>query len=210
MNLWLSAAVSAISAYLLGNINGSILTSRLLCHDDVRTHGSGNAGLTNFFRNYGGFRTFLVIFLDFGKAIAACLLGGALLTPFGYRLEGVALSALFVALGHNFPVFLGFRGGKGILCSFASILILDWQIGIAIFAVFAAVYLLTNYVSAASVLAAAAGGLLIVILHWDKPIVAILGAALAALAIFMHRSNINRLLHGKEVKTYFFKRRDRQ
>lgn len=207
MNLWLSVALTAAAGYLLGNLNGSVLMSRLLAHDDVRTHGSGNAGFTNFFRNYGGLGSLLVMLLDGCKAAAACLLGGALLKPFGLSQEGMILGAITVTLGHNFPALLGFRGGKGIVCGFASAIVIDWRVALLILAVFAAVYFLTHYVSLSSVLAALGFGVGFVLFHPDRPWLLAGSCFLVALAIFMHRENIRRLLRGEERKTDFFGRR---
>ena len=107
---------AALAAYLLGNLNGAVTVSSLLDRDDVRTHGSGNAGMTNYIRNYGLSKTGLVILLDLGKALLASYLGALLLEPYGYWMEGAMLAGVFVSLGHDYPVTLGFRGGKGILC----------------------------------------------------------------------------------------------
>lgn len=150
----LKAILIAAAGYLLGNLNGAILISKLLVHDDVRRHGSGNAGFTNFFRNYGGFTSLLVILIDAVKAVAACTLGRWLLASEGLGLEGAVLAALAVGIGHDFPALLGFHGGKGIVCGFASALMLDWRVGLVAFVVFAGVYLTTKYVSLSSVLAA--------------------------------------------------------
>ena len=102
--------MTAVAAYLLGNLNGAVVISRIVAHEDVRTKGSGNAGLTNFTRNYGAHTSVFVILIDVGKAVAACLLGGLLLKGYGHYADGVALGGLFVILGHDFPVLLGFRG----------------------------------------------------------------------------------------------------
>ena len=95
--------VVALAGYLLGNLNGSVFVSQLIVDDDVRNHGSGNAGLTNFFRNYGGWSTLLVILVDVMKTILACFVGGLILLPFGYYTEGLMLGAICVSLGHDFP-----------------------------------------------------------------------------------------------------------
>ena len=195
-----------IVSYLLGNLNGAILISRFLEHDDVRRHGSGNAGFTNFFRNYGGLTSLLVMFIDAVKAVIACVLGRWLLGSFGYGLEGAALAALCVGLGHDFPGPLGFHGGKGIVCGFAAALTLDWRVGLAAFLVFAVVYFSTKYVSLSSVLAAIGLGVSFACLHSDR-IWAVLGcSAMCLLAIVMHRENISRLIHKTERKTDFFKK----
>ena len=203
--MWLQILVSALAGYLLGNLNGSVCISALM-HDDVRSHGSGNAGLTNFIRNYGAGQALLVILIDAGKAIVACLVGGMILGPAGYWLEGLTLGGLAVMLGHDFPALLGFRGGKGILSGLFVVLSIDWRIALVLLAVFAIAYFATQYVSLGSVLAAAAFGICALILHNDNPLVMWGSVIIAALTIFMHRSNIVRLLKGEERKTDLFKK----
>ena len=102
----ISIVIAAVIAYLLGNLNGAVVVSRIVAHEDVRTKGSGNAGLTNFTRNYGAHTSVFVILIDVGKAVAACLIGGLLLKHFGHYADGVALGGLFVILGHEFPALL--------------------------------------------------------------------------------------------------------
>lgn len=138
----LRVVVIILASYFLGNLNGAILISRLLAHDDVRRHGSGNAGFTNFCRNYGSLSGLLVFAIDALKAVAACALGRVLLTPLGYGLEGAVLGALFVGIGHDFPATLGFHGGKGIVCGFASAMMLDWRVGLcALAAIYGCLFL---------------------------------------------------------------------
>lgn len=201
-----SIALICVLGYLLGGINGAILLSKLVEKDDVRRHGSGNAGFTNFFRNYGERTSLLVILIDAAKAAASCLLGGWLLGKYGLGTEGMLLGGLAATLGHDFPAFLGFRGGKGIVCGFAAALVTDWRIGLILFAVFALVYFLTHYVSLASVLCALGFFVSFWLFYPGRPFVLILSGCLSALAIFLHRENICRLVRGQERKTYFFKR----
>lgn len=201
-----SIALICVLGYLLGGINGAILLSKLVEKDDVRRHGSGNAGFTNFFRNYGKRTSLLVILIDAAKAAVSCLLGGWLLGRYGLRTEGMLLGGLAATLGHDFPAFLGFRGGKGIVCGFAAALVTDWRVGLILFAVFALVYFLTHYVSLASVLCALGFFVSFWLFYPGKPFVLILSGCLSALAIFLHRENIGRLVRGQERKTYFFKR----
>lgn len=201
-----SIALICVLGYLLGGINGAILLSKLVEKDDVRRHGSGNAGFTNFFRNYGKRTSLLVILIDAAKAAASCLLGGWLLGKYGLRTEGMLLGGLAATLGHDFPAFLGFRGGKGIVCGFATALVTDWRVGLILFAVFALVYFLTHYVSLASVLCALGFFASFWLFYPGRPFVLILSGCLSALAIFLHRENIGRLVRGQERKTYFFKR----
>lgn len=201
-----SIALICVLGYLLGGINGAILLSKLVEKDDVRRHGSGNAGFTNFFRNYGKRTSLLVILIDAAKAAASCLLGGWLLGKYGLGTEGMLLGGLAATLGHDFPALLGFRGGKGIVCGFAAALVTDWRVGLILFAVFALVYFLTHYVSLASVLCALGFFVSFWLFYPGRPFVLILSGCLSALAIFLHRENIGRLVRGQERKTYFFKR----
>ena len=201
-----SIALICVLGYLLGGINGAVLLSKLVEKDDVRRHGSGNAGFTNFFRNYGKRTSLLVILIDAAKAAVSCLLGGWLLGKYGLRTEGLLLGGLAATLGHDFPAFLGFRGGKGIVCGFAAALVTDWRVGLILLAVFALVYFLTHYVSLASVLCALGFFASFWLFYPGRPFVLILSGCLSALAIFLHRENIGRLVRGQERKTYFFKR----
>lgn len=201
-----SIALICVLGYLLGGINGAILLSKLVEKDDVRRHGSGNAGFTNFFRNYGKRTSLLVILIDAAKAAASCLLGGWLLGKYGLGTEGMLLGGLAATLGHDFPAFLGFRGGKGIVCGFAAALVTDWRVGLILLTVFALVYFLTHYVSLASVLCALGFFVSFWLFYPGRPFVLILSGCLSALAIFLHRENIGRLVRGQERKTYFFKR----
>ena len=198
--MWLAIVITALCAYLLGNHNGAVCVSVWMVHDDVRTHGSGNAGLTNFMRSYGGGKTLLVIALDVGKTVLACLLGGLLLEPYGYRSEGMMLGAVAVSLGHDFPLLLNFKGGKGILCGATAVFVIDWRLGLVLLAIFVLTVLLSRYISLGSILAAVGFGTGFALLHSDRPWVVAGGIFLAVLAIWMHRANIGRLLKGNENK----------
>ena len=202
--MWYRVVIAALGSYLLGNLNGAVIVSRVMAHEDVRSHGSGNAGLTNFIRNYGVRTAALVVLIDVGKAVAACLLGQAMLSPLGYAKEGQMLGAACVLLGHIFPALLGFKGGKGILSGFTIALMVDWRIGLLIFLTFAVAYGLTQYVSLGSVLAAAMFGVGFILFYRQQPVMMWTALLLAALVIFMHRGNIQRLLRGEERKTNLF------
>ena len=199
-----SIILICVAAYLLGNLNGAVVISRLVAKEDVRTHGSGNAGLTNFVRNYGSATSVFVILIDVGKAVAACLVGGLLLKRYGYYTEGVALGGLFVIFGHDFPALLGFKGGKGILSGCIIAFTIDWRIGALILGVFLLAYLLTQYVSLGSVLASVAFGVGFIVFHHDNLVVMLCGIFMSALAVYMHRGNIVRLVKGNERKTNLF------
>ena len=200
---WLPILITAIVGYCLGNINGAICVSALL-KDDVRAHGSGNAGLTNFVRNYGWPYAALVVFLDVGKTLLACFIGRMVLGSYGFGMEGAMIGAIAVSLGHDFPAFLGFRGGKGILCGVSVAFALDWCCGLVLLAVFGLFFLTTGYVSLGSVMGALAFSVYFVCVYWGNPLIMAGGVFLGVLAIVMHRGNISRLLHGNERKSRIF------
>ena len=196
-----SIAVALLIAYFLGNLNGAVLVSAMM-NDDVRSHGSGNAGLTNFVRNFGAGRALYVIAIDVGKAVLACEAGRLMLTPLDMATEGTALGALGVILGHTFPVLLGFKGGKGILSGVTVALMLDWRLGLLVFGIFLIAYLLTKYVSLGSVLSAGSFGPIYAFVRPDVGIFPIaVGLFLSALIVWKHRGNIARLFKGVERKT---------
>jgi len=201
--MWYCILVTVLVGYMLGNLNGAGCMAALM-HDDVRSHGSGNAGLTNFIRNYGAGQALYVILIDAGKAALACVAGGLLLGDYGSFQMGAAIGGLAVMLGHAFPALLGFKGGKGILSGLFVAVVTDWRIALIILVVFAAAYLVTQYVSLGSVLAALAFSISFAVLHYNDLVVMICGVVMGALAVFMHRGNIVRLVKGEERKTNLF------
>jgi len=203
--MWYCVVIAVLTAYMLGNLNGAVCMSALN-NDDVRSHGSGNAGLTNFIRNYGAGKSVYVILIDAGKAVLACTASGLLLQPYWGFTTGAAIGGLAVMLGHIFPALLGFRGGKGILSGLFIAVVVDWRIALIILAVFAIAYFLTQYVSLGSVLAATAFAIGFVIFHNDNLVVMLCGIVMGSLTVFMHRGNIARLLKGEERKTNLFKK----
>ena len=203
--MWVRLLLTVVIGYFLGNLNGAFIMYNLLTHEDIRKSGSGNAGLTNFMRQFGPGKGIWVLLIDIGKAVASCLIGKALFAPLGMPMEGLMFGALAVSLGHDFPALLGFHGGKGIVCGFSVALCADWRCALIILAVFAICLYFTRYVSLSSILGAAAFCVGFAVLHWQEPVVAVIGVLIGLLAIFMHRSNIKRLLSGTEKKATFSK-----
>lgn len=197
-----------VLGWFFGGWNGAILISRAKMHEDVRSKGSGNAGLTNFLRSYGGAATLLVLLIDVGKTVAACLIA-TLILPQDKTFAKV-LAGFAVQIGHIFPVFFGFHGGKGIACAGIVALVTDWRIFVIAFPLFLIVFFATRYVSLASIVGMLAMGVLFVVFHAGEPQVWSLGVAMGALAIFMHRSNIVRLVKGTERKTHFHKAKNEE
>ena len=205
--LWLDVLLTVLLGYFLGNLNGAVTGSRLLGKKDVREQGSGNAGLTNFLRVYGPSSAVLVIAIDVLKAVAACMIGKLLLTQYGLGQEGVLIGGLAVNLGHDFPALLGFRGGKGVLCGITAAFMADWQCALVVLVVFTVGLLLTRYVSLGSILGSLTFSISYSVVHWQKPVPAIMGAVLGLFIVFMHRSNISRLIKGNERKANFGKKK---
>ncbi|MBR5293285.1 MAG: glycerol-3-phosphate acyltransferase [Oscillospiraceae bacterium] len=199
--MWFNIIITALTAYMLGNLNGAFLTGYRVAGEDIRKKGSGNAGLTNFIRNYGASSAVMVVVTDMSKAILACMVGGGLLAPFGHEIAGRALGALFVILGHAFPALLGFKGGKGILSGVTVALCLDWRIGLFVFGIFLVAYWTTHYVSLGSILSSGSFGFIYAALHWEEHFAVAVGFFLSFLIVWLHRSNIVRLFKGQERRT---------
>lgn len=207
----LPAVAIAVIAYFCGCFNGAVIVSKYILRDDVRTHGSGNAGLTNFFRTFGGPLTLVVILCDVLKAVIAILVGVAIARNFIADDTPVLIlakywSALFCLLGHIFPCMFGFKGGKGILSGGTIAIMIDWRVALLVWGGFLILVALTRYVSLGSVFAAAGFpfGTWFFVSH-DVVIMA-LAISLGALVIYMHRGNIQRLLKGEERKLSFHKK----
>lgn len=204
-----AALLSAAAAYFLGCFNGAVIVSKYILRDDVRSHGSGNAGLTNFHRTFGGGLTLVVILCDVLKAVAALLLGvfltNLLLSGTGYAyipempLYAKYWAALFCLLGHMFPCMFHFKGGKGILSGGTIALMLDWRIALVVWGGFLILTVLTRYVSLGSLWAGASFPFATWICYPDT-VVVILAFLCGGLVVWQHRGNVHRLLSGTESK----------
>ena len=196
--------ITVLLGYFLGCLNGSVMVSHFIIRDDVRQHGSGNAGLTNFYRTYGAKYALGVILFDMGKTVIACLLGGFLLkNAMQDWTLGVLIGGLGCELGHMFPVFFGLRGGKGILSGGVLVLLLDWRVALIAWGLFALLWLTTRYVSLGSIAATASMPVSVFLLMGHNWLYTALSAAVAALVIWCHRGNVQRLLSGTEKKFHW-------
>ena len=190
----LKLLLSVLAGYLLGSISSSVLISKGMYQIDIRTRGSGNAGATNVARVFGLASGLLTLLCDGLKAAAALLLGNWLGGETGLALAGAACM-----VGHCFPVFFHFKGGKGVSVGAVVVLMLDWRIFLILAAVFFLVFLFSRIVSLSSITAAffVPGACFLFGLPLPK---CLLGVFAAVLVIFQHRSNIARLLRGEEKK----------
>lgn len=197
-------ALTAALSYFLGNCNGAILISKIFLHDDVRQHGSGNGGLTNFQRTYGGNKlTLMVIATDMLKMVAAVALSWGIFTV-AMPLEEPPLfvkywAGMFCVLGHVFPCTLHFHGGKGILAGGTLALLVDWRVAVFAWGFFLLGVLLTRWVSLGSIMAATAFGVSSALFH-PTPSIAVPALLAAGLIDWKHRANLLRLLRGEEPK----------
>ncbi len=202
----LGIALLTLFPYVLGCSHGASLVSKYILRDDIRAHGSGNAGLTNFSRVFGGKLTLLVILADSLKAVFGVLLGmlGArLLTAHGIDLitplRAKYIAGLFCELGHMYPVMFGFKGGKGIMSGGIVAIMIGGPVALVVWGSFLVLSILTKYVSAGSI----STGILFPIMTWAcyrDPIALLFALAIGGLIVFQHRGNIVRLAQGKENK----------
>ena len=203
--LCLFAAVVALVSYLLGSVSFAVIVSRIGAKDDVRNHGSGNAGMTNILRSYGKKMAAFTAIGDFGKGVIAVALGRIIFSLAGIQgIDAGYIAGLFVILGHLYPLFFGFKGGKGVLTSLGAAVIVSpipflVIAGIAIPTVFA-----VKIVSLISVIGFALYPFVVVAvdLLLDKPLWGELLVSLivSSLGIWKHRGNIQRLRAGTEYK----------
>ena len=201
--LWLPILLLALWAYFCGCFNGAVIVSKYILRDDVRTHGSGNAGLTNFYRTFGGPLTLVVILCDVLKAVVAVLTAVSVARYLGVH-DAVLPAAkywagLFCLLGHMFPCMFHFKGGKGILSGGTIAILIDWRVALVVWGGFLILAILTKYVSLGSIWAGASFPVATFFVYRD-PVLTLLGLLLGGLVVFMHRENIKRLLTGTENK----------
>ena len=201
----IGAVLVVICAYLLGSINFAIIVSGKRFKEDIRSHGSKNAGMTNMLRTYGKRAAGLTLAGDALKAIVACLIGYALIGQLGAYIAG-----LFCMLGHVFPVFYGFRGGKGVVTAFATVLMCDPLIFLILIVLFVLIVFFTKYLSLGSIMC-----MLLYPLLLDRITRLMTGGITSPYVIFAvligvivtikHWENIKRLVTGKENKFSFKK-----
>lgn len=185
-----------ILSYLIGSFSSAYVLGKIFMKTDIRSYGSGNAGTTNAMRVFGKRVGLMVFILDFLKGMLAVYIGGKIL---GHN--GELIGGLFAVIGHMWPVFLKFRGGKGIATSFGVLLVLHWQTAIICLLFFIVVLIVSRYVSLASILTCIIAPIVIPLVQepFDRGFFIVV-LLMALLAIYKHKANIKRLLEGKEYK----------
>ncbi len=204
--------VVAIIAYLIGSINFSVIFSKKMAGFDVREKGSGNAGTTNMLRSVGKKAAAITLICDILKGVVAILI--AMFIAWAFKVENASLlvqiAGIAVVLGHTFPIFFGFKGGKGVATALGILLMSNWQIGLICLVFGVVLIALTRMVSLGSCAAAVLFPVLTLFIN-EHYIVSqgssylIYSIILAVIVLFNHRSNIKRILSGKENKISFKK-----
>ncbi len=211
MSIVVKFILTAVVAYLLGSINTTIIVSKAMLGVDIRTQGSGNPGLTNAFRVMGAKKTLIVLIGDVLKGVLAVLFAVWLFkneTPVLYQ-YGKLIGCIFASVGHIFPLYFGFKGGKGILTTAAGIAVFDWRILVWVFGVFLIFVIISRYISLGSVAAAFNFPIATAVLQKNLGMT-LIALVIAALVIYMHRGNIKRLLEGTERKFSFHKKAEEE
>ncbi len=187
--------------YLLGSVNTAIVVSKYFYHDDIRNYGSHNAGFTNVMRTYGKKAAIITFAGDILKTVLAVMCGWCV---FGYLTAYIAGFACFI--GHIFPVFYGFKGGKGVVCLAAILLMLDWRIFVTLLVVFVGIVMATKYISAGSVICSMMFPLLLNRMNnTGIYMIEFVAMAIALVIVLKHYENLKRIFNGTESKFSFKK-----
>ena len=199
--LALAAVGVAIISYFLGCFNGAVVVSRYILHNDIRAHGSGNAGLTNFYRVFGGPLTVVVVLSDVVKAILAMLFAVYMAGLISPDLVPVAKywAGVFCLVGHMYPCTFQFRGGKGILSGGTIAIMIDWRVALVVWGGFLILAVATRYVSLGSCWAGLSFPFVSDFVYRDT-LITLLAIVAGGLILWKHRGNILRMVQGTESK----------
>lgn len=201
--IYIYSVALAVISYLIGSVNSSIIISKAVTGKDIRQSGSGNAGATNMLRTMGKKYAIITLIIDILKGVVSILLAKIAIN-FGAPEHCTYIAGVCAVLGHNFPVFFGFKGGKGVATSLGVVLLLDWKIGLFTLVFAIAIMAITRYVSLGSIMAAVVFMISqIIMMAVNKSFNAVelvCVLILGILLILRHRENIVRLINGTENK----------
>ena len=202
----LAYIISAVFAYFVSGLNPAIIMSKAIYKKDIRTRGSGNPGFTNFKRVFGNKYAWFVFVLDILKGAVISVVAGLLFRAYvGSWALGVAYAGLFAMLGHAFPIYYGFKGGKGFLVCLSTVWFIDWRAGAIATAVLVIMLPLTKYMSLSTMSALVAGAVAVAAFGGGLA-VNIMYAVCVLFVIVRHKQNIVRLVQGTESKFSFGKK----
>lgn len=193
----LADVIAAVLAYLIGSLSFAVIVSRALGLPDPHSYGSGNPGATNVLRSGSKTAAILTLLGDTLKGVIAVLLAKHFATLFGISTTGVALVAVTVFLGHLFPVFFGFKGGKGVATAAGVLWALDWRVGLGLTLIWALVFAVTRVSSLSALIGSAAAPVFGYLFFGFGPVF-VATLVMAALLFWRHKDNIRRLLSGEE------------
>ena len=199
---YLIYAAIAIAGYLFGSLSFAIIIGKLFYNTDVRQHGSKSAGATNVLRNLGKKAAIMVTIGDVSKGIVAYLIGGWIGKYTGNPHLAAVIGGFSAILGHNYPLYFKFKGGKGVLTSLAMAFMLDWRASVIALVVFVIVLLITRYVSVSSLTATFVDVMLIFFFNMNNPISYVAGFLAGILIFVKHKANIIRLINKTESKIF--------
>ena len=207
--LYFNCLAFAALAYLLGGVNGAIILSRLVYGEDIRQQGSKNPGFTNFKRLHGfAPTTFGVMAIDICKTILPVLLAKLVIANmYGEGQLAAAFALLGCMLGHAFPVWYNFKGGKAVMTFLAGVWFVDWRAGLVCFAIFVVILFTVRFMSVASMSFAVLFPVALFVLGCRNPITLVIMATAGILVVLRHHQNISRLKAGTESKFYLKKKK---
>jgi len=226
LNLVIRTVVTAVIAYLIGSLNPAILITRAFTGKDIRTMGSGNAGFTNVLRSVGKWPAILTIASDYLKGIVAVLIGWWIfsamvvtndVSPIEYVKYGRYIAGVFVIIGHSFPIYFGFKGGKGVVTANALMLVVDFRVFLLVIATFLLIFFCTKLISLGSTVCAALFPVYTCLVTYFFDYMPLLGTpdeirfrfvlistacafVVGLMVILMHKENLKRLFSGQEKK----------
>ncbi|MDR3310048.1 MAG: glycerol-3-phosphate 1-O-acyltransferase PlsY [Oscillospiraceae bacterium] len=201
MNEYLTYALIVVEAYIIGGVNGALITSKYLYRRDIREYGSGNPGLTNFYRVFGKAGVLLVVIIDVAKTAGPVFIGWWLAAKFGWSgLTGRTTAGIGVVLGHCFPLFYKFKGGKAVLALGVLLFTIDWHCSVIGWGTFLVIVAATRYVSLGAVIGCLGYPAGLLLFRIGRPVDWIVAAVSCGILIARHSANINRLVHGAEHK----------
>lgn len=206
MNIYFLILLSAICGYLFGGVNGAIILSKIIYGKDIREHGSNNPGFTNFKRVFGnGFPTWCVMLIDIAKTLLPVFVFSQLFKEYhDMRQFGAAFTGLFCMIGHAYPIWYKFKGGKTFMTFATTVWFVDLNMALIFLAVFVFILLTIKFMSLSSMTAAASCPVSILFFDYDHISIPIIMLICAVLLIWRHKANILRLLKGEESKFYLF------